>query len=82
MFHRQDGTVEDQPVWPMIYFALRCGDAQAACRLAEKAAPSIGPFSGYMKEFTTHGSVSKSTATNIKLMYRKSVRNSTDPFKK
>lgn len=72
----------DQPVWPMIYFCLRCGDVKAAVTLAEQAAPSIGEFSAYMKEYATHGCLSRTSAAKMKLQYRRTIRNSTDAFKK
>lgn len=72
----------EQPVWPMIYFCLRCGDLPSAVMLAEQAAPSIGDFSAYMKEYATHGCLSRGAASKIRLQYRRQIRNSTDPFKK
>lgn len=66
----------------MIYFLMRCGDINAAVTVAEQAAPSIGDFSAYMKEFATHGYLSQITLSKMKLQYQRQVRNSTDPFKR
>jgi nuclear pore complex protein Nup93 len=33
----EDGTVEDQPFWPLVYYCLRCGDMAAALYCAKQA---------------------------------------------
>lgn len=33
----EDGTVEDQPFWPLVYYCLRCGDIGAALYCAKQA---------------------------------------------
>ncbi|XP_067934981.1 nuclear pore complex protein Nup93-like [Watersipora subatra] len=78
----EDGLVAEQPVWPMIYFCLRCGDSNAAVILAEEAAPSIGEFSSYMKEYAAHGCLSRNSVAKMRLQYRRQVCSSTDPFKR
>ena len=72
----------EQPVWPMIYFCMRCGDLKAAVTIAEQAAPSIGEFSAYIKEYAAHGCLTRGSASMMKLQYRRQIRSSTDPFKK
>lgn len=31
-FGLQDASIEGKPLWPMVYFCLRCGDMQSALR--------------------------------------------------
>jgi nuclear pore complex protein Nup93 len=33
----EDGVVEDQPFWPLVYYCLRCGDVAAALFCAKQA---------------------------------------------
>lgn len=33
----EDGLVEGEPVWPLIFYCLRCGDVDAALQAAKKA---------------------------------------------
>lgn len=33
----EDGLIDGQPVWPLIYYCLRCGDVGAALHVARQA---------------------------------------------
>jgi len=33
----EDGVIDGQPVWPLIYYCLRCGDVTAALEVARRA---------------------------------------------
>lgn len=33
----EDGLIDGQPVWPLIYYCLRCGDVAAALEVARRA---------------------------------------------
>lgn len=33
----QDGYVDGKPLWPLVYYALRCGDIQSALKCMEMA---------------------------------------------
>lgn len=79
----QDEPVEGHPVWPMIYYCLRCGDLQAAADIAQQAvAPNVREFSGYIREYSSQGHLTETSVRNMKYAYRKEVRNSLDPFKR
>lgn len=79
----KDEPVEGHPVWPMIYYCLRCGDLQAAADIAQQAvAPNVREFSGYIREYASHGHLTETSVRNMKYAYRKEVRNSLDPFKR
>lgn len=83
----EDGLVEGQPVWPFIYYCIRCGDLTAALTVAS-ASSALGDFVLCMKEFASASSpealaaLSPSTASKLMLTYRRSVRSSHDPFKR
>lgn len=33
----EDGCIDGQPVWPLIYYCIRCGDVNAALHVARQA---------------------------------------------
>lgn len=33
----QDGNIEEKPLWPMVYYCLRCGDVESALKCMNKA---------------------------------------------
>ncbi len=33
----EDGSVDGQPIWAMIFYCLRCGDMEAALHVAKQA---------------------------------------------
>ncbi|KAG1675940.1 Nuclear pore complex protein Nup93 [Nymphon striatum] len=80
----EDGSVDGQPVWPIIYFCLRCGDLSAALQAVSLAGTPLKEFSVYLKDFMNSEDrrLTPANETKIKLEYRRSVRSSTDPFKR
>lgn len=80
----QDGKVNGHPVWAMIYYCLRCGDLSAAMQVANAAGPSLDEFRPYLSEYVRDGErkLSARNETLIRVLYRRSVFGSTDPFKK
>ena len=73
----EDGLVEGQPVWPFIYYCIRCGDLNAALTVAASASSTLGDFVLSMKEFAAAASpdslaaLSPSTASKLMLTYRR-----------
>ena len=45
-----DGLVEGVPVWPMIYYCLRCGDIGAALQAATAAGPALQEIITLLRE--------------------------------
>ncbi|XP_071479796.1 nuclear pore complex protein Nup93-like [Diadema antillarum] len=80
----EDGEVDGLPVWPVIYYCIRCGDLEAAKITTSKAAQDLGEFSEYLEEYMQNDDrrLSPSTETKLRLHYRRAVRSSTDPFKR
>jgi len=79
-----DGLVDGAPVWAMIYFCLRCGDLAAAVQAAQKAGPGLADAQSLLQELTTAPDcrLSPQTEGAVRLQYRRSVRQSTDPYKR
>lgn len=81
----QDGLIDDRPLWPMIYFCIRCGDLKAALQCIQKADVMASEDLQPILEEYCKGSDMKKIAmleSKIKFQYRRSVRNNTDPFKR
>ena len=79
-----DGLVDGAPVWAMIYFCLRCGDLAAALQAAQKAGPGLADAQSLLQELITAPDcrLSPQTEGAVRLQYRRSVRQSTDPYKR
>jgi nuclear pore complex protein Nup93 len=80
----EDGLVDGQPVWPLIYFCLRCGDLDAAMQVVTQAQNRLDDFRGYLQEYmqSRDSGRSQSMLTRIRTHYRRIVRLSSDPYKK
>ena len=79
----EDGLVDGVPVWAMIYYSLRAGDAAAALQAAEQAGQGLAEVARWLEEAQSSpaGRVSPHSENLVKLSYRRAVRSSTDPFK-
>ncbi|CAK1602830.1 unnamed protein product [Parnassius mnemosyne] len=79
-----DGVVDDRPLWPMIYYCLRSGDANAALHCLRKAGRDHEEFIAALEEHIRNPekSLSEKLQTAINFQYRIQVRNSTDPYKR
>jgi len=80
----EDGLVEGEPVWPLIFYCLRCGDVHAALQAAKLAGAVLYDFSKLLEELvhSADRNLSPGLETNAKLMYKKMIRTSTDPYKR
>ncbi|KDR10998.1 nuclear pore complex protein Nup93-like [Zootermopsis nevadensis] len=80
----EDGTVEDQPFWPLVYYCLRCGDIAAALYCARQAGSGMDEFCSVLEEVinSKDRKLSSRLETLIKFQYRRHIRNTTDPFKR
>ncbi|CAH2067266.1 unnamed protein product, partial [Iphiclides podalirius] len=79
-----DGVVDDRPLWPMIYYCLRSGDANAALYCLRKAGRDHEEFISALEEHIRNPekALSDKLQTAINFQYRIQVRNSTDPYKR
>ncbi|XP_078067157.1 nuclear pore complex protein Nup93 [Mustelus asterias] len=80
----QDGEVEGQPVWALIYYCLRCGDLMAAMQVVNRAQHQLGEFSNWFQEYVQGDDrrLPPTTENKLRLHYRRALRNSTDPYKR
>ncbi|GIY44503.1 nuclear pore complex protein Nup93 [Caerostris extrusa] len=80
----EDGLTDGNPVWAVIYYCLRCGKIDAAVSAAKNAGDSLRDFLPYLIEYQEYdGSKLKPNSESfIQLQYRRTVRSSTDPFKR
>lgn len=79
-----DGLVDSVPVWAMIYYCLRCGDLAAAVQAAQRAGPGLADAKSLLQELSTAADrrLSPQTEGAVRLQYKRSVRQSTDPYKR
>uniref|UniRef100_A0A6Q2XYN6 Nuclear pore complex protein Nup93 n=1 Tax=Esox lucius TaxID=8010 RepID=A0A6Q2XYN6_ESOLU len=75
----QDGEVEGQPVWALIYYCLRCGDLGAAMQVVNRAQHQLGDFKSCPAVLTC---LAPATENKLRLHYRRVLRNSADPYKR
>ena len=57
-----DGLVDGVPVWPMIFYCLRCGDISAALQAATAAGPALQEAITLLRELSTSADCRLSTA--------------------
>ncbi|KAL7059194.1 hypothetical protein AAHC03_013162 [Spirometra sp. Aus1] len=79
----EDGLVDEKPVWPMIYYCLRCGALQDAINIATEATSNLGDFSEILKCYLKQERQlpAKMVAT-LRKGYRRTVKSSRDPYKR
>lgn len=80
----EDGLLEGHPVWAVVYQCLRCGDQDALANVVEKAMKLIGDFADVLKEYkeSPQRKLSVPSQKEVKLRYRRTVCNSSDPYKR
>lgn len=80
----EDGDIDGTPLWPLIYYCLRCGDPRAALQAVKHVPQHLGEFRDLFTEYMSskEGRLSPSSESKLRLQYRRSVRTSQDPFKR
>ncbi|UYV77860.1 NUP93, partial [Cordylochernes scorpioides] len=80
----EDGHVDHIPVWPLIYYCMRCGDLEAALRVATSAGDNLADFTTYLKEYISSQNqhLSQSNERHVKMLYGRVIKTSTDPYKR
>ncbi|KAG7311275.1 hypothetical protein JYU34_002306 [Plutella xylostella] len=79
-----DGVIDERPLWPMVYYCLRSGDANAALHCLRKAGRDHEEFISALEEHIRcpEKPLSDKLQTAVNFQYRIQVRNSTDPYKR
>ena len=80
----EDGLVDGVPVWQNIFYCLRCGDLKAAILAANKAGPGLSEIAQLLTEMSSSndGRLSAHTESVVRISYRRSIRSTSDPFKR
>lgn len=81
----QDGTIDDRPLWPMVYYCIRSGDLSAAIYCLRKSGlPEFQDLVSILEAKLNNPSSPEiaKLEDNIRFSYRRVVRNDTDPFKR
>ncbi|KAK3744462.1 hypothetical protein QZH41_012886 [Actinostola sp. cb2023] len=80
----EDGDIDGTPVWPLIYYCMRCGDPEAAMQALDYVPQYLSEFREFFKEYihSKERRLSPSTESKVRLQYKRSIRTSHDPFKR
>lgn len=80
----EDIYLDGNPVWPIIYYCIRCGDFTAAIYAANAAGHSLTEFTPFLTEYAQSGDrrLNSNSENKIRMMYRRSVRTTSDPYKR
>ncbi len=80
----EDGVYEGAPVWAALYHCLRCGDRAAAAAVAANAGPGLAEAHKLINEAAASpdGKLGPHSENVVRLAYRRSVRATTDPYKR
>jgi len=78
------GSAGSVPVWPMVYFGLRCGDLDAAIQAASEAGPGLAEMVKLLTEVKAASDhrLSPHTENVVRIAYRRTIRACTDPYKR
>ncbi|XP_033102112.1 nuclear pore complex protein Nup93-like [Anneissia japonica] len=80
----EEAEVDGLPLWPMVYYCMRCGDLEAALQAFNKASKDVGEVRDFLQEYmhSDQNRLSPASETKIKLQYRREARHSSDPYKR
>ncbi|XP_042895519.1 nuclear pore complex protein Nup93 [Parasteatoda tepidariorum] len=80
----EDGLIEGNPVWAVLYYCLRCGKIDAAIDAARNAGDCLKDFLPFLIEYGENEEhrLRPNSESQVKLQYRRTVRSSPDPFKR
>jgi len=74
-------TVGDRPLWPLVYYGLRCGSADTAVEFLREAGSSHEEFAQLVADRNA-GETNSRIENQLRLQYANKIRNSTDAYKK
>uniref|UniRef100_A0A1B0G339 Nuclear pore protein n=1 Tax=Glossina morsitans morsitans TaxID=37546 RepID=A0A1B0G339_GLOMM len=83
-FGLQDVNVDGKPLWPMVYYCLRCGDMQSALRCVLMGESGHEDFIQILEDKINkpEQKINSKLEGQVKLHYCNKIKNSTDPYKK
>ncbi|XP_017036054.1 nuclear pore complex protein Nup93-1 [Drosophila kikkawai] len=74
-------TVGGKPLWPLVYYGLRCGSTETAVKFLREAGASHDDFAQLIEDRNAGESNSR-IESQLRLQYANKIRNSTDAYKK
>lgn len=77
-------TIDGKPLWPLVYFSLRCGDIQSALKCMEYASPGHEDVIHVLDEKLKNPDqrLNARLELQIKMQYKRQIRNASDPYKR
>ncbi|XP_039959553.1 nuclear pore complex protein Nup93-1-like [Bactrocera tryoni] len=83
-FGLQDASIDNKPLWPMVYYCLRCGDVQSALRCMQMGGAGHEDFIQVLEDKINkpEQKINSKLEGQLKLHYCNKIKNSTDPYKK
>lgn len=79
-----DGYIDGKPLWPMVYYSLRCGDIQTARKCVQRAGTGHEDILQALEEKCKKPDqkINPKIELQIKMQYKRQIRNSPDSYKK
>lgn len=80
----EDAMVDDKPLWPLVYYCMRCGDFKAALQCLNRCSTEFPEFKTALEEACEDPKRHPGSRAelDLKLHYRKHVRSVTDSYKR
>ncbi|XP_017083407.1 nuclear pore complex protein Nup93-1 [Drosophila eugracilis] len=74
-------TVGERPLWPLVYYGLRCGSVETAVEFLRETGSSHEEFAQLLSDRSA-GETNSRIENQLRLQYANKIRNSTDAYKK
>ncbi|XP_014260633.1 nuclear pore complex protein Nup93-like [Cimex lectularius] len=80
----EETYIDGLPLWPLVYYCLRCGDIGAAFQCVQQAGPSKKDMVMVLLDLkdSPQRRLSTQAEMEVRCNYRRVVRSSTDPYKR
>lgn len=80
----QDGQIDGKPVWPMVYYSLRCGDIQTALKCIKSTGSGNEDIVAILEDKVKNPEqqINSKHELQLKMLYKRQVRNATDAYKR
>lgn len=80
----EDIYLDGNPIWPIIYYCIRCGDFSAAIYAANAAGQPLAEFTPFLTEYAQSSDrrLNSTSENKIRMMYRRSVQTVSDAYKR
>uniref|UniRef100_A0A1A9WVB1 Nuclear pore protein n=1 Tax=Glossina brevipalpis TaxID=37001 RepID=A0A1A9WVB1_9MUSC len=77
-------SIEGKPLWPMVYYCLRCGDVQSALRCVQMGGAGHEDLIQILEDKCNkpEQKINSKLEGQVKLHYCNKIKNSADPYKK